>query len=68
MESKVNATYEEMQQQQEIVEDKLVKILEEKAAVEEENNSLCQDIKSKDEIIKQLTRENLTVNSNLTQV
>ena len=45
-----------------------MKILEEKAAVEEENNSLCDDIKNKDEIIKQLTRENLTVNSNLTQV
>ena len=48
--------------------DRVQEILEEKAAVEEENNSLCQDIKSKDEIIKQLTRENLTVNSNLTQV
>ena len=45
-----------------------MKLLEEKAAVEEENNSLCEDIKNKDEIIKQLTRENLTVNSNLTQV
>ena len=68
MQEKVDATHTEMLEQQEIIEEKLVKILEEKAAVEDENNSLCQDIKSKDEIIKQLTRENLTVNSNLTQV
>ena len=66
MQEKVDATHAEMLEQQEIIEEKLVKILEEKAAVEDENNSLCQDIKSKDEIIKQLTRENLTVNSNLT--
>ena len=68
MQAKVQDTHAEMLHQQEIIEDKLEKILEEKAAVEEENNSLCQDIKNKDEIIKQLTRENLTVNSNLTQV
>ena len=41
-----------MQKEQEIIEDRLAKLLEEKAAVEEENNSLCQDIKNKDEIIK----------------
>ena len=41
MYEKVEATNAEMTQQQEIIEDKLVKILEEKAAVEEENNSLC---------------------------
>ena len=57
-----------MKEQQAIIEDRLAKLLEEKASVEEENTSLCQDIKNKDEIIKQLTRENLTVNSNLTQV
>jgi hypothetical protein len=39
-----------------------------KEAVEDENKSLCGDIKNKDDIIKQLTRENLTVNSNLTQL
>ena len=57
-----------MQRQQQIVEGHLQKLLEEKGAVENENTNLCQDIKSKDEIIKQLTRENLTVNSKLTQV
>ena len=57
-----------MAEQQQVIEDKLAKLLEEKLAVEEENKALLQDIKSKDEIIKQLTRENLAVNSNLTQV
>lgn len=47
---------------------RLEKLLEEKQAVEDENKSLLDDIKQKDEIIKQLTRENLALNSNLTQM
>ena len=65
---KIEQSHEEMHRQQKIVENHLQKLLEEKGAVEDENTNLCQDIKSKDEIIKQLTRENLTVNSKLTQV
>ena len=57
-----------MHLQQEDVEDRLAKLLEDKRAVEDENRSLYDDINNKDEIIKQLTRENLTVNSSLTQV
>ena len=51
-----------------MIEQRLEKLLEDKLAVEDENKAMLHDIKSKDEIIKQLTRENLTVNSNLTQV
>ena len=47
---------------------RLEKLLEEKQAVEDENKSLLDDIKQKDEFIKQLTRENLAQNSNLTQM
>ena len=50
------------------IEARLEKLLDERAAVQEENTALVSDIRHKDEIIKQLTRENLTVNSNLTQV
>lgn len=57
-----------MHLQQEDVEDRLAKLLEDKRAVEDENRNLYDDINNKDEIIKQLTRENLTVNSSLTQV
>ena len=57
-----------MHLQQEDVEDRLAKLLEDKRAVEDETRNLYDDINNKDEIIKQLTRENLTVNSSLTQV
>jgi len=50
------------------IEARLEKLMDERAAVQDENTALVSDIRHKDEIIKQLTRENLTVNSNLTQV
>jgi len=68
MTERVQQTQRGMEEQQEVVEEKLGKLLEEKMTVEGECKSLIQDIKRKDEIIKQLTRENLAVNSNLTQV
>lgn len=50
-----------------MVEEKLERLINEIEAVEDENKHLCEDITKKDDIIKQLTRENLTVNSKLTQ-
>ena len=58
--------HELMQSQQTLIDEKLNKILDEKLTVEDENKALLTDIKQKDEIIKQLTRENLAINSNLT--
>ena len=61
-------THEFIESQKREVNERLAKLLDEKLAVEEENKSLLNDIKQKDEIIKQLTRENLALNSNLTQI
>ena len=57
-----------MQREQAVVEETLQKLLEEKEAIEQENKGLLAEIKNKNDIIKQLTRENLSVNSNLTQM
>ena len=66
MSHKVMQAHELMQSQQTFIDEKLNKILDEKLTVENENKALLTDIKQKDEIIKQLTRENLAINSNLT--
>ena len=57
-----------MQREQETAESKLDKILNDKKATDSENLSLNSDIKNKDEIIKRLTKENLLINSKVTQL
>ena len=49
---KVQETHNQMVMQQNQVEGRLAKLLEEKELVEEENLNLCDEIKNKDEIIK----------------
>ena len=68
MTDKVQETHDNMQREQAVVEETLQKLLEEKEAIEQENKGLLAEIKNKNDIIKQLTRENLSVNSNLTQM
>ena len=57
-----------LDKQKDIVNDKLAQLLEEKMAVEAQNQELCHSLKTKEENIKELTRENLTVKACLTQV
>ena len=57
-----------MQREQQTAESKLSQIIDEKHITDRENASLSSDIKSKDEIIKRLTKENLLINSKVTQL
>ena len=64
----MEATVAAMAEEQDAVTDSLDRLREEKAAVEDESKCLFADIKTKDEIIKSLTKENLAINSKLTQL
>ena len=57
-----------MKREQSVAESKLAKILDDKNQTDFENKSLSEDIRIKDEIIKKLTKENLLINSKVTQL
>ena len=66
--SKIDDLVKTMQKEQAAAEAKLTKILDDKECTDSENYTLSVDIKTKDEIIKKLTKENLLINSKVTQL
>ena len=56
------------QKEQAAADARLKKLLEEKRCTDSGNQTLSENIKTKDEIIKKLTKENLLINSKVTQL